>query len=105
MRSIKYAYIFFSSVAIVVQEWLCPCTGESITSSQHFCHDDFVFSIKSLVEEKRGESITASEVEKTLDGNICRCTGYRPIMDAFKTFARDGAPGSTANCVDLEVNK
>jgi xanthine dehydrogenase/oxidase len=29
------------------------------------------------------------QIEKNWDGNLCRCTGYRPILDAGKTFASD----------------
>lgn len=25
------------------------------------------------------------EIEECFDGNLCRCTGYRPILDAAKT--------------------
>ncbi|GFP91164.1 indole-3-acetaldehyde oxidase [Phtheirospermum japonicum] len=33
--------------------------------------------------------ITVSEAEKAISGNLCRCTGYRPIADACKSFAAD----------------
>nr|XP_027081895.1 indole-3-acetaldehyde oxidase-like isoform X1 [Coffea arabica] len=33
--------------------------------------------------------LTVSEAEKSIAGNLCRCTGYRPIADACKSFAAD----------------
>ncbi|KAL4298048.1 hypothetical protein GQ457_12G026930 [Hibiscus cannabinus] len=33
--------------------------------------------------------LTVSEAEKSIAGNLCRCTGYRPIVDACKSFASD----------------
>ncbi len=29
------------------------------------------------------------DIKEVLDGNICRCTGYRPIFDAFLSFNDD----------------
>ena len=33
--------------------------------------------------------LTISEAEKSISGNLCRCTGYRPIADVCKSFASD----------------
>ncbi|MED6168315.1 aryl-alcohol oxidase 3 [Stylosanthes scabra] len=33
--------------------------------------------------------LTVAEAEKAIAGNLCRCTGYRPIADACKSFAAD----------------
>ena len=41
---------------------------------------------------------TCETMEKALQGNICRCTGYRPIFDVCKSFASD------ADLEDLGLN-
>lgn len=34
-------------------------------------------------------NITMLELEKSLASNVCRCTGHRQILEAFKKFAID----------------
>lgn len=41
---------------------------------------------------KNNPTPTQEEIEKEFDGNICRCTGFRPILDAMKFFASDADP-------------
>lgn len=33
---------------------------------------------------------TGVDIEDLFSGNICRCTGFRPILCGFKTYANDG---------------
>ena len=33
--------------------------------------------------------LTAAEAERAIAGNICRCTGYRPLLDTCKSFCAD----------------
>jgi xanthine dehydrogenase/oxidase len=58
-----------------------------------FCTPGMIMAMNSLLEggdsEETAAGPTSAEIEKALDGNICRCTGYRPILDAFKSFASD----------------
>lgn len=45
-----------------------------------FCTSGFIMAAKALLEENPTPDEAA--VTHHLDGNICRCTGYRPIVDA-----------------------
>ena len=52
-----------------------------------FCSPGFVMNMFTLRQNR--ELLTEREIECHFDGNICRCTGYRPILDAFRQFATD----------------
>jgi len=38
---------------------------------------------------KQNPAPTTAEITKKCDGNLCRCTGYRPIIDAAKSLSVD----------------
>lgn len=49
-----------------------------------FCTPGIVMSLFTLHEDQQRQPapLTAERLEATLGGNLCRCTGYRPIRDA-----------------------
>jgi xanthine dehydrogenase small subunit len=55
-----------------------------------FCTPGFIMSLYALW--MRTSTPSESAIEEALQGNLCRCTGYRPIIDAAKSIG-----GSPAN--------
>src|SRR3954470_7277132 len=62
------------------QEAMVRCHG----SQCGFCTPGFVMSLFGMYQNHtcRGEPITRALAQEELSGNLCRCTGYRPILDA-----------------------
>jgi xanthine dehydrogenase small subunit len=79
-----------------VQQALVQCHG----SQCGFCTPGFVMSMWASYERHQGNGTppTRQQLADELSGNLCRCTGYRPILDAgermFEAPARrlDTAP-------------
>ena len=68
------------------QQSLADCHG----SQCGFCTPGFVMSLLALYKNTPNPSRT--QVVEALSGNLCRCTGYRPILDA--ALAMQGAAGN-----------
>ena len=55
-----------------------------------FCTSGMLLAATALLTELPGASI--EEIRAGLAGNICRCTGYRKIVDAVLAVASERAP-------------
>lgn len=60
-----------------------------------FCTPGFVMSLFALYLE--GGPVTRERVSHSLTGNLCRCTGYRPIIDAGLAMQTYPAPPVWSN--------
>ena len=49
-----------------------------------FCTHGFIMSLFSMYKNKT--SYDKKTIEESISGNLCRCTGYRPIIDAAKSL-------------------
>jgi carbon-monoxide dehydrogenase small subunit len=59
-----------------------------------FCTPGMLMAAKALLDANPYP--TRAEVEDALSGNVCRCTGYEPIIRAVLSAARSNAPDRTA---------
>lgn len=69
------------------QRAMIDCHG----SQCGFCTPGFVMSLFALF--KSNASPTRQQIDEALAGNLCRCTGYRPIVDAAREMYKAN-PGS-----------
>ncbi|MDO9403035.1 MAG: FAD binding domain-containing protein [Polaromonas sp.] len=67
------------------QEAMVQCHG----SQCGFCTPGFVMSLFGMYQNRvcKGEAITREIAQQDLSGNLCRCTGYRPILEAATSMA------------------
>uniref|UniRef100_A0A8D8U4Z5 Xanthine dehydrogenase n=2 Tax=Cacopsylla melanoneura TaxID=428564 RepID=A0A8D8U4Z5_9HEMI len=66
-----------------------------------YCSPGMVMAMQSFLEGHK-EKVSKAEIEAALGGNICRCTGYRPILDTFQSFASDPSERVKQKCLDIE---
>ena len=59
-----------------------------------FCTPGFLMSIYELLE--RSPDPTDEEINDTLGGQICRCTGYQSIVEAVRLAAEKSAAAQAA---------
>ncbi|XP_063994922.1 xanthine dehydrogenase-like [Diachasmimorpha longicaudata] len=66
-----------------IQERLAKAHG----SQCGFCTPGIIMSMYALLRSKPKPSM--QDLELTFQGNLCRCTGYRPIIEGMRTFTEE----------------
>ncbi|PVH89172.1 xanthine dehydrogenase [Cadophora sp. DSE1049] len=77
-----------------------------------FCTPGIVMSLYALIRNSYDPitdvyhlSASNIELEGHLDGNLCRCTGYKPILEAAKSFITEDLKGKIAySCNEIEIS-
>jgi xanthine dehydrogenase small subunit len=80
------------------QQAMVDCHG----SQCGFCTPGFVMSLFALYQNHGDQPITRADAQGALSGNLCRCTGYRPILDAAR--AMQTLPPVTLNAAEVLSN-
>ncbi|MES2756394.1 MAG: xanthine dehydrogenase small subunit [Pseudomonadota bacterium] len=63
-----------------VQQAMVECHG----SQCGFCTPGFVMSLWGMYLKQDGKQPSRYQVDDALSGNLCRCTGYKPIIEAAR---------------------
>lgn len=78
-----------------VQERIAKAHG----SQCGFCTPGIVMSMYALLRTL--PKPTMKDMEIAFQGNLCRCTGYRPILEGYKTFTKEFSCGMGEKCCKL----
>ncbi|XP_005106600.1 xanthine dehydrogenase 1 isoform X2 [Aplysia californica] len=65
-----------------------------------FCSPGQVMNMNGIL--LKNPKPTMQEIEDEFDATICRCTGYRSILDAMKSFAVDAPASLPGGLIDIE---
>lgn len=66
---------------------VCDAFSELGATQCGFCTPGFIMTLAARLSEEEGPF--KRDLERLFDGNLCRCTGYRPILDAAAVFCED----------------
>jgi xanthine dehydrogenase/oxidase len=80
-----------------IQERVAACYGTQCG----FCTPGMVMSMYSLLQSNPNPDLQS--IEDNFSGNLCRCTGYRSILAAMHSFAKEIEENpQTGQCTEIE---
>ena len=87
-----------------------PCAIEGVSPIQWtiaknngsqcgYCTPGWVMTMHSAMAAQPNKRWTPEEIEQQFDGNLCRCTGYRAILQGMKELSPDYDPKGSMSCI------
>jgi len=70
-----------------------------------FCTPGFVMSLFAMFHNEPKSQVTRSDIELGLAGNLCRCTGYAPIVRAAEQALTSQRRDSFSDCEDRQIKQ
>jgi xanthine dehydrogenase/oxidase len=68
-----------------------------------YCTNGWVMTMTGFLANNPANR-TQKDIEELFDGNLCRCTGYRTLLDGMKTFASDWTPEDQEKLMKCKVD-
>nr|WP_274706893.1 molybdopterin cofactor-binding domain-containing protein [Allorhizobium sonneratiae] len=68
-----------------------------------YCTNGWVMAMTGFLANEP-DNRSKKDIEELFDGNLCRCTGYRALLDGMKTFASDWTAEDEAKLMKCYVD-